>query len=128
MQLPEDDERYLNDKGFEWELVPASDGVCLVLRGYAVSPGKYDRPATDIMVRIPAQYPMAALDMFYADPPLRFPGGAYPKCAEVFEPHGGRQWQRFSRHLANPWRTGIDGLPNFIPIIAAELQGNGLAG
>ena len=68
MRLPEDDEEYLRTKGYTWELVPEGDGACLILQGYPVSPELYDRAITDLMVRIPAQYNNAALDMFYCDP------------------------------------------------------------
>ena len=31
MQLPEDDEEFLNRKGFSWTLLPDGGGACLVL-------------------------------------------------------------------------------------------------
>lgn len=123
MQLPEEDEEYLNTKRFTWELLPESAGGCLVIKDYAVTPQRYDRSATDLMIRIPAQYNLAGLDMFYVDPPLRLRGGSHPPAASVFETHGGRTWQRFSRHLAHPWRAGVDRLSSFLPLIQRELQG-----
>lgn len=79
MRLPDDDERYLTEKGFDWALLSDNAGACLVLRNYPIDAAKYEVTRTDVMVRIPAQYPMANLDMFYADPPVKLRGGAYPK-------------------------------------------------
>ena len=124
MNLPEDDEAFLRGKGFDWSLIPDGDGGVLVIKNYAVGAGKYDRAGTDLMIRIPAQYNMAKLDMWYVDPPLRVTGtNQFPNQAATFETHGGRSWQRFSRHLPDgTWRAGIDGLPMFFTFINAELK------
>jgi hypothetical protein len=125
VRLPDDDERYLTEKGFGWTLLSDNAGACLVLRNYPIDAGRYEIAQTDIMVRIPAQYPMAALDMFYADPAVKLRGAGYPQAAEAFEQHCGRNWQRFSRHLATPWRIGVDGIASFLAIIARELAPDG---
>ncbi|MEX1245272.1 MAG: E2/UBC family protein [Thermoanaerobaculia bacterium] len=126
MQLPEDDERYLADKGCVWELCPDGEGACLIVRDYEVSSDIYDRDRTNLMVRIPPQYNLAGLDMFYVDPPLRVRAtGAFPPAADQTEPHCGVQWQRFSRHLPLPWRPGIDGLPTLFSHVSRELQRTG---
>ena len=64
MRLPEDDEVYLNSKGYRWDLLPDPSGALLVVRGFAVDPETYDRDACDLMVRIPAQYNIAGLDWY----------------------------------------------------------------
>jgi hypothetical protein len=124
MRLPESDEAYLNEKAHVWELMSdGSGGAALVIRDFRLFPGKYDRSSINLMIRIPAGYNNAALDMYYVDPPIRLVStGAYPQAAESFEQHAGRQWQRFSRHLQQPWRPGIDGLPMFLALIQRELQ------
>ena len=67
-----------------------------------------------MMIRIPDQYNIAALDMFYVSPEVRLKNSnQYPDQAEHFEDHCGRKWQRFSRHLVASWRPGVDGLPMF---------------
>ncbi len=126
MQLPEDDERYLAEKGFAWELRPDGGGACLVVHDYEVAPGVYDRERTNLMIRIPAQYNLAGLDMFYVNPPLRIRAtGGFPQAAEQTETHCGSQWQRFSRHMPTPWRPGLDGLPTLFAHVARELQRTG---
>lgn len=122
MRLPEDDEEYLRTKGYTWELVSEGDGACLILKGYPVSPELYDRASTDLMIRIPAQYNNAALDMFYCDPPLKLRNGSYPAAAETVEDHVNRRWQRFSRHFPTPWRAGVDGLPTLLTFAHRELS------
>jgi hypothetical protein len=122
-RIPEADETYLSGKQYSWELLPVADGACLVLKGVTVSAEKYSASVVDLMIRVPHGYPMAALDMFYVDPPLMLKSGGYPASADQFEEHGGRRWQRFSRHLPTPWRPGLDGLPMFLNLILPELQG-----
>ena len=123
MQLPENDETCLKDKGFAWTLHEGPGGGFLVLKDFQVSSEKYDREKTDLMIRIPQGYNLAQLDMFYVEPPLRLrETNTYPKAADVFEIHLSRNWQRFSRHLEKPWRAGIDGLQMFFALILPELR------
>jgi len=125
MQLPESDEDYLRAKEYEHELVPVGSEGCLIIKNYPVSDQLFNRSSVDLMIRIPAQYNNAALDMFYCDPELRLKeSGAYPQAAEVFEEHAGRRWQRFSRHFppSAPWQAGIDGLPKLLTFVQRELR------
>lgn len=125
MQLPEDDERYLSDKGLAWELRADGQGACLVIHDYPVAAHTFDREAVELMVRIPAQYNLAGLDMFYVSPQLRLRAtGAVPPASEQIEAHCGTEWQRFSRHLPSPWRAGVDGLPTLLAHVSRELQGS----
>jgi hypothetical protein len=119
-KLPEADEGHLADKGYSWAVDQMGN---LVIRGLPVSNQKYDKASVDLMVRIPGGYPMTALDMFYVSPELKLRNGGWPVGAEVFEQHGGRLWQRFSRHLqASPWRPGVDSIKTFLAVILPELQ------
>ncbi len=122
MQLLEEDEAYLNGKGYVYELVPDGDNAGVIIKGYAVSSGKYDQAVVDLLICIQKGYNDARLDNFYVDPPVRMKStGQYPQNANVFEDHAGRKWQRFSRHLPQ-WRPGIDTLQNFMPLVHRELQ------
>lgn len=123
MQLPESDEEYLRTKGYEYELVPVGNEGCLIIKNYPVSEALYDCSSVDLMIRIPAQYNNAALDMFYCDPELRLKAsGEYPHRAKVFKEHVGRRWQRFSRHFPTPWQPGVDGLPKLLTFAQRELN------
>src|SRR5690348_6013937 len=110
MKLPESDEEYLRGKGYDWSLFPDGKGGLLIMKGFPVNDKKYDQTVVDLMIRIPAQYNVACLDMWYVDPPLHLVGsGAFPEAATAFETHGNRSWQRFSRHLPpKSWRAGVD--------------------
>ncbi|MEK6289216.1 MAG: E2/UBC family protein [Acidobacteriota bacterium] len=127
MQLPEDDETYLNSKGYAWRLLSDGNGACLVISNFAVSTALFDSAQTELMIRIPAQYNIAGLDMFYVAPEIKLRStGEYPEAASTFEDHCGQRWQRFSRHLTTtPWRAGVDGLPMFLALIQKELQAKG---
>lgn len=122
MDLLDEDRRYLDGKGLAYEVVADGPNGGVVLKDYALAPGKYDREKTDLLICIPQGYNDAKLDNFYCDPPIKLKGGGYPHAADQFENHAGKQWQRFSRHLSK-WRPGIDFLQNFMPLIERELQG-----
>lgn len=126
MKLPEEDQRFLIGQGYDWTLHPdGGQGGFLVINNFDVSGGGFTPSRTDLMIRIPAQYNMAQLDMWYCDPPIRIAAtGQFAKASEVSEKFINRTWQRFSRHLVGgSWRPGIDSLRSFMPLIWQELQG-----
>lgn len=126
MQLPTRDSNFLSERGYIWELTPEPAGAYLVVKGFAVSGGGFTPATTDLMIRIPAQYPMTPLDMWYCNPPIRVAStGAFAQASEVIEHHLGRPWQRFSRHLNGLWQPGVDGLRSFFSLVQRELQGMG---
>jgi len=125
MRLPEEDEEYLAGKGLNWTTPPdTTGGLLLTISDFPVNATKYSVDKTDVMIRIPPQYNIARLDMFYADPPVMLRNGTFPPAADNFEVHGGRRWQRFSRHMDTiVWRPGIDRVQNFLALVTKELQG-----
>lgn len=127
MELPARDVKFLNERGLDWQLLPDPQGaVCLVVKGFDVAGGGFAPATTELMIRIPQQYPMTPLDMWYCDPPIRIAAtGQFAAASEVLETHLGRQWQRFSRHLNSGWQPGVDGLRSFFVLIQRELQGLG---
>lgn len=129
MPLPKRDSDFLTERGYQWECVPDPAGSeCVVIRGLDVSGGGFTPAATDVMIRIPAQFPLTALDMWYCDPPIRIAQtGQLARASEVTENYVGRNWQRFSRHLNGKWRPGIDSLRSYFVLIQRELQGLGRA-
>jgi hypothetical protein len=126
VKLPEEDESYLAEKGFDWRVLPDGNAGFLIITGFATNAHRFDRLSVDLMIRIPAGYPMGALDMFYVDPPLKLlASGAHPAAADVFEEYAGRKWQRFSRHLNSEnakWQPGVDNLRSFMTLVARELR------
>lgn len=126
MGLLKEDEKYLSERHHEWAYTedPAGGGY-LVIHALDVSEGGFVPSKTDLMIRIPAQYNMASLDMWYCDPPIRqVQTGQFAPASEVTESHLGRIWQRFSRHLEpGKWRPGLDNLRSFMTLIKRELCG-----
>jgi len=125
MQLPARDVSFLTERGFQWELIPDPNGAaCLVIKDFQVGPGGFAPPVTDLMIRIPGQYPLTPLDMWYCSPAIRIAAtGQFAPASEVSEQLIGRSWQRFSRHLPGTWQPGTDSLRSFLALIQRELQG-----
>ena len=125
MQLPTQDAAFLAERKFSTELHPdPGGGAFLVIKNFDVSGGGFIPTNTNLMIRIPAQYPMTPLDMWYCDPPIRIAAtGQYAPASEVIETHMNRTWQRFSRHLNGTWKPGIDSIRSFFVFIQRELQG-----
>lgn len=127
MTIPERDAAFLREREFDWEAVPDPGGSAYVIvKDFPVHAGGFTPASTDLMIRIPPQYPMTPLDMWYCNPPIRIAAnGQFAAASEVMESHLGKNWQRFSRHLNGGWRPGVDGLRSFFSLIQRELQGLG---
>jgi hypothetical protein len=127
MKLPVRDDAFLKERGYQFETLPdANGGAFLLVHRFDVSAGGFTPSCTDLMIRLPAQYPMTPLDMWYCDPPIRIASsGQFAPASEVMESYVGRTWQRFSRHLNGAWRPGVDSLRSFFILIQRELQGLG---
>jgi hypothetical protein len=127
VQLPTQDAAFLAEREYAFELHPdPGGGALLIIKNFEVSGGGFTPSATDLMIRIPSQYPMTPLDMWYCDPPIRIAAtGQYAAASEVMESHLNRTWQRFSRHLGGAWNPGTDGIRSFFVFIRRELQGQG---
>lgn len=124
MKLLEEDEKYLTSKEFTWEFISGSSEGYLIIKNYPVNSSRFTPSQTTIMIRIPAGYNIAALDCFYADPPLKLKAdGSYPQAAGQFPVFIDKPWQQFSRHFTNtPWRPGVDSIQTILAHITKELQ------
>jgi hypothetical protein len=120
--LPEQDSRFLEEKGIEFEAAVDSGMLCVTLKRFRLPDG-YEPRDVDLLLRLPAGYPDASPDMFWIQPAVRLlKTGSYPAAADQMEHHLGRTWQRFSRHLApGVWRPGADTLQAYLALIATDL-------
>jgi hypothetical protein len=120
--LPERDDAYLRDLGFDFDVTVDGGVLCTVIHNFVLPEG-YEPRVTDLLLRLPAGFPDAAPDMFWCDPPIGvLRTGTYPQAADQMETYLDRTWQRFSRHLApGMWRPGTDDLRSFLTLIGAEL-------
>lgn len=99
-------------------------GTTLVTVPAVPLPAGWSKAKTTIRFLVPAAYPYAALDCFWADPDLRLSGERMPQntaagnpIPEVTQPG---LW--FSWHLAHPWNPNRDTLSSWMSIINDRLR------
>lgn len=87
-------------------------GTHLVTVSTVRLPAGWSKSTTSIRFLVPAGYPFAALDCFWADQDLTLVGGRIPQAANTTNPipEGGGQGLWFSWHLAQPWNPNRDTL------------------
>jgi len=126
--LPEDDAIFLKDKYPEAQVYKVGDEVHVVLPSFAF-PEAYQPRTADLLIRLPAGYADAKPDMFWTKPDVKLASGAWPTASEPHvipgagkgvEVYANVPWQQWSRH-STEWRSGVDGLRNYIGAIKREL-------
>jgi hypothetical protein len=91
----------------------------LVISNYQV-PGGFSPGGVELLVKLPPAFPDAQPDMFWIYPTVKTALGVLPRATST-ENLLGRDWQRFSWHLAaGAWRPGISNLRDFLRCIAAR--------
>lgn len=108
--LPEEDRRYLAEKGIAYEEREADGQRGVILPNFRVPGSHLDAQTVKLLILIPPGYADVPPDMFHTDPWLKLAANSsYPRAANVAVNFGGINWQRWSRH--NPeWRPGVDGI------------------
>ncbi len=120
--LPMKCRRYLTERGIAFEEVADGGQQAVILRGFALPPGRFNASAADILVLLPAGYPDSPPDMFHALPWISLVSpDRYPKAADQPVVFTGQKWQRWSRHN-NAWRPGVDGIWTMLKRIEAALE------
>lgn len=102
----------------------SSDGgmICVLIPNFPLGPG-FDRPQSDLLLRLSPGYPDVPPDMWWFHPPIRRTDGAVIPATQVREHHTRREWQRWSRHLPpGQWRSGVDSLESYLAIVRRELR------
>lgn len=124
MTLTEEDIATLDKSSASWSAEEDASGwMTIVLAGYRLPEGL--KPSTiDLLIRLPPQFPDAQPDMFWAHPDVTLAAtGGYPPAADAHQPFLGRNWQRFSRHLApGAWKVGVDNLGTWLASIRRLLN------
>lgn len=91
----------------------------LVISGYKL-PGAFQPDGVDLLVKLPPAFPDAAPDMFWIHPAVKTAAGTLPRATSI-ESLLGKEWQRFSWHLAGgAWQPGTSTLRDFMRCIAAR--------
>jgi hypothetical protein len=119
--VPEVDREFLKAKGFKFSASRVGADVHIVLHEF-VLPQAYLPAAVDLLIKLPAGYPNANLDMFWTSPDVRLAAGDAPRNCEHHETYNGISWQRWSRHFNNAWRQGVDDVRTFIASVRQELK------
>ena len=84
--------------------------VLIVLEKVALPPGLYNVSHSDILLLTDFQYPASAMDMFFMEEAVTFPGGRVPDHATGIVDHLGRRWRQWSWHRNGRWTPGVDDL------------------
>src|SRR5260370_30145303 len=98
-QLAEDIESLRAD-GYEISVIEDGSRYLVILGGFLVPDGRFVPNMTDVMVIADYQYPQSKLDMCWTNPHVQLASGGYPKNADNFEVHAGRNWHRWSWHYS----------------------------
>lgn len=100
-----------------------SGTILVTVDGVPLSTG-WSKPRTSVRFLIPAAYPFAALDCFWADLDLRLAGGGIPQNSGVPNdiPEVGEQGLWFSWHLAQAWNPNRDTLSSWMNTINDRLR------
>ncbi|MFT3864593.1 MAG: E2/UBC family protein [Solirubrobacterales bacterium] len=119
--LSEVDKAFLEQRGFDHEVIGEGQMVSLIIHGFRMPDG-YVPGVVDLLLRLPSGFPDAAPDMWWTAPAVSYVGGSAPPATEVRQEFVGRTWQRWSRHLAVSWRPGIDNLQTYLRLIRTDLE------
>lgn len=116
MALRPADQAVLDELGFD--VVVGLDGafITVEIRDFSMPDGLQPGVST-LLVRLPPGFPDAGPDMFWFDPPLVGSGGNTIPGTESLEVYLERTWQRWSRHISDQWRPGIDNLATYLAYI-----------
>jgi E2/UBC family protein E len=121
--LPPKLEKELQELGPDHRVEVTDDGgfINLVFANFSLGEG-FNKPASDLLVRVPRSYPEAGPDMFWVDVSVTLADGRPPQAADAIEgPFAGRQWRRFSWHRA-VWNPSIENIHSFLEFIRRRLR------
>ena len=113
-KLPERDIEYLEEKGFNYELVEYPGGLFLIINDFPF-PEAYSPRTAKTLIVIPAGYPETGLDMIFTIPDVKLSNGQYPHSCGAHVTYNSLSWQQWSRHYI--WRSGTDNLRTFIDVL-----------
>jgi len=104
-ELLTNDEKYLNEMGFQWETCVNEQSRWLAINDYVLPEG-YNQKQVLLALLIPEGYPISLLDMFYVFPALKLSNGAEIPATQVVAVIDRNTFQGWSRH--RPWDPDTD--------------------
>lgn len=120
--LPPVDQEYLQARAPGHAVSLEGGMIALVIPSFPLPMG-FTATTADLLLRLSPGYPDVQPDMWWFEPAVRRKDGQTIAATESQEPHLGRTWQRWSRHL-NPgqWRSGVDSLESYLTLVRRELE------
>ena len=106
-------------EGQQVELVDSDGMACVLFHGYPLPRG-YNKTSTELLLRLPPSYPNGKPDMFWVEPDVLLANGSAPLSGDSMETYMGRQWRRFSWHLAS-WNPARDDLRTYVEFVNRRL-------
>jgi len=103
--LLDNDEKYLDEMGFQWETCVNEQSRWLVINNYVLPEG-YNLKLVQLALLIPEGYPMSQVDMFYVFPALTLSNGTGIPATQIVAVIDRNTYQGWSRH--RPWDPNTD--------------------
>jgi hypothetical protein len=124
MGILENQLRDLRDRYPALEATRLGSGTHLISISGVPLPQGWTKTATDVRFLVPAAYPFAALDCFWADDDLRLTDGRLPQnsAAGNVPPEATAPGLWFSWHLTQPWNPNRDTLSSWMNTINDRLR------
>jgi hypothetical protein len=91
--------------GIIGEVVERGQQLFVVLRAVPLPEGVFAVEKTDVLFITDKQYPLSAMDMFWAEVEVTRVDGTIPEGATEIEPYLDRHWRRFSWHRNGVWNV-----------------------
>lgn len=113
----------LKGHGYSCQIIEDGGKIYIKFTDYPLPQGIYNVDKTEVLIFTTPHYPNAGFDMFWASPNLSLKNNGHPKSAEVFEPHLGTSWRRFSYHpyQQKPWNPSEDSIITFVEHVRQRL-------
>lgn len=119
--LREQDQEFLDSTGLTCTITVDAGFANVVVENFSTAPGLSPDNAS-LLLRLPFGFPDAAPDMFWLTPNVTTTGGGQIPGTELAETWVGRSWQRWSRHIAQQWRPGVDNLETYLAYVRRCLR------
>lgn len=121
--VPKEDAEHLEARGLPWETLHECGSMWVLVHEFPIPDGYKSSTAT-VAIRVPSNYPTAALDMVYFNPSMVREDGISIAATQATVNIAGVPFQRWSRHRTaqNPWRPGIDGIATHLSLVEEWLR------
>lgn len=116
-ELSDDDIGFLDSDFKGWQTIISDVERGIIIKNHLLPEG-YNCQKVEIMILIPQDYPVAALDMFYISPEITKTNSRNIEALDN-ETHFNRQWQRWSRHYQ--WQAGIHSIATHLQVVKNSL-------